>query len=72
MAEVKLSVQDLSAEWLSRGLDNKQVEAELLKMGIDERNVPEMLCEFKKMRNARNTTIGLYYILAGALMKYVT
>ena len=48
MAEVKLSVQDLSAEWLSRGLDNKQVEAELLKMGIDERNVPEMLREFKK------------------------
>ncbi len=68
MAEVKLSVQDLSAEWLSRGLDNKQVEAELLKMGIDERNVPDMLREFKKMRNARNTTVGLYYILAGALL----
>jgi VIT1/CCC1 family predicted Fe2+/Mn2+ transporter len=68
MAEAKLSVQDMAAQWLANGLDNKQVEAELLKMGIDERNVPDMLREFKKMRNARNTTIGLYYILAGALL----
>ncbi len=68
MAEVKLSVQDLATEWLSRGLDNKQVEAELLKIGIEERNIPDMLREFKKMRNARNTTTGLYFILAGAVL----
>lgn len=68
MAEVKLSIQDLAAQWLQKGLNNKQVEAELLQLGIEERNIPEMLREFTKMRNARNTTIGLYFIMAGALL----
>lgn len=72
MAEAKLSVQELATQWLADGLDNKQVEAEMLKMGIDERNVPDLLREFKKMRNARNTTIGLYFILAGALLCLVS
>lgn len=68
MADVKISIQDMAAQWLANGLDNKQVEAEMLKMGIEERNLPDLLREFKKMRNARNTTIGLYFILAGALL----
>lgn len=72
MAEVKLSIQEQAEQWLANGLNNKQVEAELLNMGIDERNIPEMLREFKKMRNARNTTIGLYFILAGALLCLVS
>lgn len=72
MAEVKLSIQDLAAQWLQKGLNNKQVEAELLQLGIEERNIPEMLREFTKMRNARNTTIGLYFIMAGALLCLVS
>lgn len=72
MAEAKLSVQELATQWLANGLDNKQVEAEMLKMGIDERNVPGFLQEYKKMRNAGNTTIGLYFILAGALLCLVS
>lgn len=68
MADVKLSIQDLASQWLQKGLNNKQVETELLLLGIEERNIPEMLREFTKMRNARNTTIGLYFIMAGALI----
>lgn len=67
MGEIKLSIQDRAAQWLQKGLNNKQVEAELLQLGIDERNIPEMIREFTKIRNARNTTTGLYFILAGAL-----
>lgn len=68
MTEAKLSIQQATTEWLDKGLNNKQIEAELLGMGIDERNIPEMLKEISKMRNARNTTKGLYFILAGALL----
>lgn len=52
--------------WLEKGLSNNQIEAELISLGIEERNIPEMLKEITKMRNARNTTKGLYLMLAGA------
>ena len=52
--------------WFAQGFDNKQIEAELAREGIDERHIPEMLKEISKMRNARKTTRGLWLILAGA------
>ncbi len=72
MTEIKASIQQQALLWLEKGFSNEQVKAELLNMGIEERNIPEMLREFKKMRNARNTSIGLYYILAGALLCFIS
>lgn len=59
-------IQMKANNWFAQGLDNKQIEAELAKEGIDERHIPEMLQEIKKLRNARRTTRGLWLILAGA------
>lgn len=72
MTEIKSSIQQQAPVWLEKGFSNEQVKAELMNMGIEERNIPEMLREFKKMRNARNTAIGLYFILAGALLCFIS
>lgn len=62
------SIKQATIGWLSTGLDNKQISAELLAMGVDERNIPEMLREINKMRSARNTTRGMYLVLGGAIL----
>lgn len=62
----KLSITDYTTNWLDKGLTNKQIEEELHAIGVEERNIPDMLKEIIKMRNARNTTKGLYFMLAGA------
>lgn len=68
MTQAKASIQQQATIWLEKGLTSEQVKAELLNMGIKDRNIPEMLREYKKMQHARNTTIGLYFILGGALL----
>ena len=62
------NLKEATISWLSTGLDNKQISAELLAMGVDERNIPEMLREINKMRSARNTTRGMYLVLGGAIL----
>lgn len=68
MSEVKISIQDNARMWLQKGLSDAQIKAELLQLGIEERNIPEMLKEVVKMRRSRNTTNGLVFILAGAML----
>lgn len=68
MSQVNISVSQFATEWLDKGLNNQQIKAELLNLGIDERNHVDMLKEINKMRSARNTTKGLYFILAGAVL----
>lgn len=60
------TVLSKAGSWFAQGLDSKQIEAELAKEGIEERHIPEMMKEIKKLRNAKRTTRGLVLILAGA------
>lgn len=68
MSQVNISVSQFATLWLDKGLNNQQIKAELLNLGVDERNHADMLKEISKMRNARNTTKGLYFIFAGAVL----
>lgn len=68
MEQTKTSIKEHATLWLSKGYDNARIKTELLNIGIDERNVPEMLKEIGKLRNTRKTTMGLMFILAGALL----
>lgn len=67
MAQAKISLEQLAPRWLDKGMDNNSIKAELQNMGIDDRNIPDLMKEIRKMRQARNTTKGLYLILAGAV-----
>jgi hypothetical protein len=62
------SVHVHAKEWLDKGYDNEQIIIELKKIGFNERHLPEMLAEIKKLRNARKTSSGLMLILIGAVL----
>lgn len=68
MDQRKISVEQVAPQWLRQGLDNQSIKQELAKLGVDERNMPDMLKEISRMRNARNTATGLYFILFGAVL----
>ncbi|MCB0700154.1 MAG: hypothetical protein H6551_04135 [Chitinophagales bacterium] len=68
MSDAKISIQDNARLWLQKGLSDTQIKSEMLQLGIEERNIPEMLKEVVKMRRSRNTTNGLVFILIGAMM----
>jgi hypothetical protein len=55
-------------QWFGRGMTTQQMEAELVKEGIDERHVAEMLRELKKLYYAKRTSQGLVLILIGAII----
>ncbi len=61
------SIHNLAKGWLDNGLSNEQIIDELHKHGVDERHIPDMLAEIKKLRNARKTSNGLILILIGAV-----
>lgn len=67
MTKLNVSIEESAKQWLDNGWDDTRIVNELLNIGIDERNHADFLAEIKKMRHARNTTIGLYYVLAGAI-----
>lgn len=69
MSEVKkISIEQHAGNWLKNGWDNNKIKEELLKQGVDQRNIPDLLKEISRMRNARNTATGLYFILGGAML----
>ena len=68
MEQAKIALSNVATEWIDRGMNDQQIRLELAGIGVDERDIPEMLREIKMLRNARNTTKGMYFILAGALM----
>lgn len=63
-----ITIQQRAKVWLDNGLNDQQIEAELVAAGTDQRHVPDMLKEIKKLRNARKTANGLIYILIGAVV----
>ncbi|MCB9046149.1 MAG: hypothetical protein H6550_08405 [Chitinophagales bacterium] len=68
MQQAKVSISQFATTWLEKGLSNQQIKTELLSIGVDERDIADMLKEISKMRQARNTANGLYFILAGAML----
>lgn len=62
------SIHTRATEWLDKGYDNQQISNELMKLGIEEGHVPEMLKEIVKLRNSRKTASGLVFILIGAVI----
>lgn len=62
------SIHTRATEWLDKGYDNQQISDELMKLGIEEGHVPEMLKEIVKLRNSRKTASGLVFILIGAVI----
>lgn len=63
-----ISIQQKAKIWLDNGLNDQQIEAELLTSGTEARHIPGMLKEIKKLRNARKTSTGLIYIMIGAII----
>lgn len=66
--EGRMPLHQSAIDYLKRGLSNQQIKEELVKSGIEERDIPDILKEIAKMRHARNTTSGLYLMLAGAVV----
>lgn len=66
--EQSITIQQRAKTWLDNGLNDQQIENELLTTGTDARHIPDMLKEIKKLRNARKTSSGLIYILIGAVV----
>lgn len=68
----KLHLEEHAKDWIANGYTNKEIEKELLGLGIAEADVPAMMKEIVRMRNARNTSIGLVYVLIGAVICLVS
>lgn len=66
--EQNITIQQRAKTWLDNGLNDQQIENELLAAGTDARHIPDMLKEIKRLRNARKTSTGLIYILIGAVV----
>jgi len=62
------SILNEAKEWLDKGLGTEQIMLELKKRGFDERHIPEMMAQIKKLQNARKTSGGLILILIGAVI----
>lgn len=62
------SIPPQAADWLDKGYSTEQITAELRNRGFDERQLPEMLAEIKRLRNARSLSKGLILILVGAVV----
>lgn len=63
-----VSILTEAKEWLDKGLGTEQIMLELQKRGFEERHIPEMMAQIKKLQNARKTSNGLIYILIGAVV----
>ena len=63
-----LNIQHAAKEWLDHRLSNEEIKTELLKRGFEEHNLPEMMKEIARLRNARKTSSGLILVLAGAVL----
>ncbi|MBS1771830.1 MAG: hypothetical protein JST82_03145 [Bacteroidetes bacterium] len=68
MAVSNTNIQWEVKEWLDKGLSNDDIAVELGKRGFDERSLPEMMAEIKRLRNARKTSSGLILILIGGVV----
>ena len=68
MSSTSVNINEQAKLWLDKGLSDEQIKTELLGHGIDERNLTDIFKEVVKLRRARNTAKGLYFILAGALL----
>lgn len=66
--EHSLDIKEKAKAWLEKGLDEKEIKNQLASLGIDDRYMPEMLKEIKKLRQSKSTANGLVYILIGAVM----
>lgn len=62
------NIQEAAKQWLDNGYSDNQIKTELINIGIDERNLPDIFREVLKMKRSRNTAKGLYFILAGAML----
>lgn len=60
-------IEQHAPQWLKQGLDDPGIKEELHRLGIDERYIPDILKEVRRLRNTRNTATGLYFVLAGAV-----
>ena len=62
-----LNIQQAAKEWLDNRLSDEDIKAELMKRGVDERGLTELMKEIKQLRNSRKTSAGLMLILVGAV-----
>lgn len=60
-------IEQQAPQWVKQGWDDPRVKEELLQRGIDERYIPDMMVQVRKLRNAHKTASGLYFVLAGAV-----
>ena len=63
-----INIQEHAKGWLDKGLSDTQIKEEILNIGIEERNLQDIFKEVIKLRRSRNTTKGLMFILAGAML----
>lgn len=68
MDNATITIHQKAKTWLDNGLNDQQIEHELLSAGTEARHIPDMLKEIKQLRNARKTSAGLMYILIGAVI----
>ncbi len=68
MVPSKAPIEQHIKEWISNGLQLKEMEQKLGELGMEEGSIPAMMKEIAKLRNARKTAKGLVYILIGAAM----
>lgn len=66
MAGQRLNIQEKAKLWFEQDFTEERIRTELSALGVEERYLPEMLKEIKRLRQSKNMTSGLIFILIGA------
>jgi len=71
-----LNTQSANAEiihqFLAENLSFESVNERLLALGYDEALIPSYLAEFRRVKNARQQSAGFAYLVAGAVLGFIS